>query len=65
MFFEFERLRREAFQEEAVMPTEAVHCSKCARSIPFTAKEGQEMSVRCPCGHVMRVVIESRKEKAA
>lgn len=65
MFYEIERLRREAFAEEAVMPTEAVHCSKCARSIPFTAQEGQEMSVRCPCGHVMVVVIEAKKKRAA
>lgn len=65
MFYEIERLRREAFAEETVMPTEAVRCSKCSRSITFTAKEGQEMFVRCPCGHIMVVVIEARGRQAA
>lgn len=57
MFTELDRLQREELMEIA-MATEGVVCSKCHRRISITAEEGQEMHVKCPCGHEMIVVIE-------
>lgn len=59
MFFEIERLAREELLEVA-MVTEKVRCSQCGRKIPISAEEGQEVFVKCPCGHKMIVVIEKR-----
>jgi DNA-directed RNA polymerase subunit RPC12/RpoP len=57
MYFETDRLRREAILE-GFMPTETIRCSRCDRVIVIVAKEGDEKPVECKCGHKMIVVIE-------
>ena len=57
MFFETDRLAREALQEIA-MATERVRCSQCDRVIVITADEDEDVHVECSCGHAMVVVIE-------
>ena len=57
MFFETDRLAREALQEIA-MATERVRCSQCDRVIVITADENEDVCVECSCGHSMVVVIE-------
>lgn len=59
MFFETDRLAREALSEVA-MATERVKCSKCNRVITVSADEDEEKLVKCRCGHAMIVVIERR-----
>jgi putative FmdB family regulatory protein len=64
MFFETDRLAREEMRE-VQMPTETFTCSKCLRTIRFTAKMDEAVIVKCPyCGHKAEVIIESPKKVA-
>jgi putative FmdB family regulatory protein len=64
MFYEAERLAMEE-RLEVQMPTETFTCSKCGHFIRFTAKQDEIVLVKCPeCGHMVEVVIESRKTAA-
>lgn len=64
MFFEIDRLARED-KREAQMPTETFTCSKCRKTIRFTAKMDEAVIVECPkCGHKVEVIIESPKKVA-
>jgi len=59
MYFEIHRLADED-KLEGFMATETLKCSKCERTISFTADEGEEKRVKCKCGHEMIVVIEKQ-----
>lgn len=64
MYFETDRLAREE-KWEAQMPTETFSCSKCRKTIRFTAKMDEAVAVACPeCGHKVEVIIESQKKVA-
>ena len=64
MYFETDRLAREELRE-AQMPTETFTCSKCGRTVRFTAKMDEAVMVECPrCGHKVHVTIESPRKVA-
>jgi putative FmdB family regulatory protein len=64
MYFETDRLAREE-KWEAQMPTETFTCSKCRKTVRFTAKMDEAVVVTCPkCGHKVEVIIESPKKVA-